>query len=255
MLPIDLIPTYLGAHAIPEVYKNPEDYVDFICNTALPEVFSWWKETAQGEKLPFVDVFCELGAFSLRQSKKILMTAKEMGFPLKMHVDEFENLGGVSLAVELGISSTDHMVKTSSEEIRKLAKSDVVGVSLPGTPFGLAESEYSPAKELIENDGYFALASDLNPGTTWCENPQMIIAIACRYMKLSPAQAIAAFTINSAKAINKEDEIGSIEIGKKADLAILSVSNYQHLGYRYGTNLVEHVFKDGKKYSNFQEMK
>jgi len=250
--PWDLIPTFLGAHAVPKEYENdPEGYVDLLCNSMLPEVLNWWNENANGRSLPFVDVFCETGAFSLEQSRKILSSAKELGFPLKIHVDEFENLGGASMAVELGACSADHIVKTSIKDIDTMAKSDLVGVSLPGTPFGLAHKDYSPVKSMIENDGFLAIASDLNPGTTWCENPQMIIAIACRYMKLTPAQAIAAYTINAAKAIGKDGEIGSIEPGKKADLLVLSVPNYQQLGYRYGTNLVDVVIKGG----NFNSIK
>jgi imidazolonepropionase len=250
--PFDLIPTFLGAHAVPQEYENdPDGYVDLLCNSMLPEVLKWWDENANGRGLPFVDVFCETGAFSLEQSRKIMSSAKELGFPLKIHVDEFDNLGGASMAVEMGAISADHIVKTSIKDIETMATSDVVGVSLPGTPFGLAHKDYSPVKSMIENDGFLAIASDLNPGTTWCENPQMIIAIACRYMKLTPAQAIAAYTINAAKAIGKHGEIGSLEPGKKADLLVLSVSNYQQLGYRYGTNLVDIVIKDG----NFNSIK
>jgi len=212
----------------------------------MPDLVVWWNKNAKKRTLPFVDVFCETGAFSLEESRTILRAAKVLGFPLKVHVDEFDNLGGASMAVELGAISADHIVKTSEVDIAAMVKSEIVGVSLPGTPFGLAHKEYSPVKSIIEKDGFLAIASDLNPGTTWCENPQMIIAIACRYMKLTPAQAIAAFTINAAKAVGKEDVIGSIEIGKQADILVLSVSNYQQLGYRYGINLVETVIKAGK---------
>ena len=143
----------------------------------------------KGRPLPFVDVFCEKGAFSLMQSRLILETAKGLGFPLKIHADEFENLGGAALAAELGAASADHLVKTSAEDIRALAASQTAAVSLPCTPFGLAEKEYSPAKEIIQAGGLLALASDLNPGTAWCGNMQFVIALACRYMRLTPAQA------------------------------------------------------------------
>ena len=245
--PWDLIPTFLGAHAVPKEYEDEaEVYVDLLCNSMMPDLVVWWNKNAKKRTLPFVDVFCETGAFSLEESRTILRAAKVLGFPLKVHVDEFDNLGGASMAVELGAISADHIVKTSEVDIAAMVKSEIVGVSLPGTPFGLAHKEYSPVKSIIEKDGFLAIASDLNPGTTWCENPQMIIAIACRYMKLTPAQAIAAFTINAAKAVGKEDVIGSIEIGKQADILVLSVSNYQQLGYRYGINLVETVIKAGK---------
>jgi imidazolonepropionase len=155
----------------------------------------------------------------------------------------------VSLAVELGAASADHLVKTSDADIAALGKSDTVAVSLPCTPFGLAEHEYTPARKIIEADGIFALATDCNPGTTWNESMQFVIALACRTMKLTPAEAIAAATINSAHAIRRSDSLGSIEVGKQADMLILSIPDYRHLGYRYGTNLVKQVIKRGQVYS------
>jgi imidazolonepropionase len=151
--------------------------------------------------------------------------------------------------VELGAASADHLVKTSDADIAALGKSETVAVSLPCTPFGLAECEYTPARKLIEADAIFALATDCNPGTTWNESMQFVIALACRSMKLTPAEAIAAATINSAYAIRRADTIGSIEAGKQADMLILSVSDYRQLGYRYGTNLVRQVIKRGRVYS------
>jgi imidazolonepropionase len=151
--------------------------------------------------------------------------------------------------VELGAVSADHLVKTSDADIAALGKSETVAVSLPCTPFGLAECEYTPAKKLIAADAFLALATDCNPGTTWNESMQFVIALACRMMKLTPAQAIAAATINSAHAIRRADKVGSIEVGKQADMLILSVSDYRQLGYRYGTNLVRQVVKKGRVYS------
>jgi len=149
----------------------------------------------------------------------------------------------------LGAASADHLVKTSDADIAALGKSDTVAVSLPCTPFGLAEQDYTPAQKIIEAGGIFALATDCNPGTTWNESMQFVIALACRTMKITPAQAIAASTINSAHAIRRADTIGSIEVGKQADMLILSVPDYRHLGYRYGTNLVKQVVKRGQVYS------
>ena len=247
--PIELVATFMGAHAIPPEFKdNPEGYVTFVCEQALPAVKAWWLDHAGGQALPFVDVFCEQGAFDLDQTRRILTTAKALGFPLKVHVDEFENLGGTSLAAEMGAVSADHLVKTSQADILKLASSNTVAVSLPGTPFGLAQPDYTPAKEIIAANGLLALATDLNPGTSWCESMQFIIALACRYMKLTPAQAIAASTINAAAAIQRVNSIGSIEVGKQADLLVLSVDDHRHLGYRFGTNLVSNVIKKGKVY-------
>ena len=245
--PWEIVPTYLGAHAIAPEYKNtPQSYTAHLCFVMLPALKQWWQNKAGNRPLPFVDVFCETGAFSLEQSRQILTTAKDLGFPLKIHADEFDNLGGASLAVSLGAISADHLVKTSPEDIAAIGNSDIVAVGLPGTPFGLAEKEYTPAKEILAANGILAIASDLNPGTTWCENMQMTIALACRYMKLTPAQAIAAATINAAAAIGRADTIGSLESGKQADLLILDIPDYRHLGYRYGTNLVDTIIKNGE---------
>jgi imidazolonepropionase-like amidohydrolase len=317
--PLELLPTFLGAHAVPPEYKDdPQAYTDLLCSVMLPAVKAWWakqvslrgsssraaayrdpkqspgdmslrgvalppkqspnskvslrdrrslpveaipsqdREIASPLKehqrlamtytLPFVDVFCETGAFDLAQSRQILVKARELGFPLKIHADEFDNLGGASLAAELGAVSADHLVKTSDEDIAALAKSDTVAVALPCTPFGLAEDEYTPARKILAADGLLALATDCNPGTAWCESMQFVIALACRRLKLTPAQAIAAVTINAAHAVRRLDRIGSIEPGKQADLLVLSVPDYRQLGYRFGTNLVRQVIKRGRVY-------
>ena len=247
--PFELAPTFLGAHAIPPEYEHdPQGYTEHLCNEMLLAVRTWWgsqKPTASRE-LPFVDVFCETGAFDLAQSRQILTRAKELGFPLKLHADEFDNLGGARLAADLGAVSADHLVRTSEADITALAKSDSVAVSLPCTPFGLAESMYTPAQKILAADGLLALATDCNPGTAWCESMQFVIALACRVLKLTPAQAIAAATINAAQAIRRAGRIGSIEPGKQADLLVLSVADYRQLGYRFGTNLVKQVIKRGK---------
>jgi imidazolonepropionase len=248
--PLELAITFLGAHAIAPEFKNdPQGYTNEIVNTMLPTLKEWWETHAPSLSLPFVDVFCETKAFDLEQSRQILTKAGSLGFPLKIHADEFDNLGGAALAAELGAASADHLVQTSDADIQALAKSDTVAVSLPCTPFGLAEKDYTPAKKLLEADAMLALATDCNPGTTWNESMQFVIALACRAMKLTPAQAIAASTINSAHAIRRSDKIGSIEVGKQADMLILSVSDYRQLGYRYGTNLVKQVIKRGQVYS------
>lgn len=248
--PLELAFTFLAAHAVPPEYEHdPQGYVDLICETMLPVLRQWWENQAPGRPLPFVDVFCENKAFTVEQSRQMLQRAKELGFPLKIHADEFENLGGASLAVELGAASADHLVKTSAADIAALGASETVAVSLPCTPFGLAECEYTPAQDLLRAGAILALATDCNPGTAWCESMQFAIALACRTLKLTPAQAIAAATINAAHAIRRADRLGSLEPGKQADLLILSVPDYRHLGYRFGTNLVRKVIKRGRVYS------
>jgi imidazolonepropionase len=245
--PLDLAITFLGAHAVPPEYKDDtQGYTDLLISEMLPAVRAWWQEHAPGHELPFVDVFCETGAFSLERSRSILQNARGLGFPLKIHADEFDNLGGASLAVELGAVSADHLVTTSPQDIAALGKSSTIAVALPCTPFGLAEAHYTPAQAILEAGGTLALASDLNPGTAWCGNMQFVIALACRYLRLTPAQAIAASTINAAAAIAAEERIGSLEPGKQADLLLLSVADYRHLGYRFGTNLVHTIIKNGR---------
>jgi imidazolonepropionase len=244
---LELVPTFLGAHAIPlEFQDRAQDYTGHLCTEMLPAVFAWWQQYAPSRPLPFMDVFCETGAFSLVQSRQILLAARALGFPLKIHADEFDNLGGAGLAMELGAISADHLVKTSPAEITSLGKSDTVAVALPCTPFGLADPHFTPAQHILEANGVLAVASDLNPGTAWCESMQFVIALACRSLHLTPAQAIAAATINAAAAIGRQDLVGSLEPGKQADILLLNVDDYRHLGYRFGGNLVEIVIKKGR---------
>jgi imidazolonepropionase len=246
--PLDLAITFMGAHAIPAEYADRGDeYTELLIQDMLPSVKDWWQQNSPQRPLPFVDVFCETGAFSLEQSRKIMQAAQNLGFPLKIHADEFDNLGGARLAAEMGAVSADHLVKTSASDIQAIAISDLVAVALPCTPFGLAEPDYTPARSILEAGGLLALATDLNPGTAWCESMQFAIALACRYLKLTPAQAIAAATINAAAAIDRAGEIGSIEPGKQADIILLDVSDYRHLGYRFGANLVRTVIKKGRR--------
>jgi imidazolonepropionase len=245
--PLDLVPTFLGAHAIPAEFSDrPEEYVDLVCSEMLPAIRDWWQDHAPSRPLPFVDVFCEDGAFDLPQSRRILEQAAALGFPLKIHADEFAGLGGTRMAIELGAISADHLVHTPPEDIAALGRSNTVAVSLPATPFGLGEHAYTPARQILEADGLLALATDLNPGTAWCESMPFVIALACRMMKLTPAQAIAAATINAAAAVGRADSVGSLEVGKSADLILLDIPDYRHLGYRFGTNLVSRVIKGGR---------
>lgn len=245
--PLEIVPTFLPAHAIAPEYKtNPDGYTQLITGKMLPSAKIWWGKNGCGKPLPFVDVFCETGAFDLEQSRRIMTTARDLGFPLKIHADEFDNLGGASLAAELGAASADHLVKTSADDIKTLAASDTVAVSLPCTPFGLSDPHYTPAKEILAAGGILALATDCNPGTAWCVNMQFVIALSCRALGITPAQAIAASTINSAAAIQRQDRIGSIEPGKQADILLLSVDDYHHIGYRFGENLVNTVVKKGR---------
>jgi imidazolonepropionase len=247
-MPMNIQATFLPAHAVPREHAaKPDAYVDEIVEHMLPRAITRWRELC-GEQAPlFVDVFCEKGAFTLAQSRRIFERARALGYRLKIHADEFENLGGTRLAVELGAASADHLVATSKAEIAALGTSSTVAVALPGTPFGLAQAAYTPARAMIEAGATLALASDFNPGTSPCESMQMAIALACRYMRLTPAEAIAAATINAAAALGLADRVGSLTPGKQADVIALAIPSYRHLGYRYGTNLAKWVMRGGKR--------
>ena len=243
--PADLAATFLGAHAIPPEYMtDPEGYVAVIVNEMLPAVAAWkannWPDTL------FCDVFCEVGAFSLEQTRRILEAARQHGLALKVHVDEFEPLGGARLAAELGAASADHVVVTPDADIEAVGQSDTVAVALPPTPFGLAHTQYTPARKFLDAGAALAIATDCNPGTGWCENMQFVMALATRYMRLTPAQALAAATINAAYAIRRGDRVGSLEPGKQGDAVIWQVPTYPHLSYRFGTNMVQTVIKRGQ---------
>ncbi|MFQ6059398.1 MAG: imidazolonepropionase [Anaerolineae bacterium] len=258
--PVDLVPTFLGAHAVPAEYKGRADeYVDLVVEEMLPRVASDQGSVTSDKAIfapsplslvpyplsLFCDVFCDEGAFTLEQSRRVLEAAKALGFGLKIHADEFKPLGGTRLAVELRAISADHLVCTPKEEIELLAGSDTIAVALPGTPFGLGHHEYTPARRIIDAGGALALATDLNPGTCWCESMPFIIALACRYMMMTPAEAIVAATLNAACAVGRRHQVGSLEAGKQADLIVLDIPDYRHLAYRFGVNPVERVIKRG----------
>ena len=242
--PLELSYTFLPAHAVPAAYEGRTDaYVDVVVEETLPAGAAWMEAH---RIVLFCDVFCEEGVFDLAQTRRILKRAQGLGYRLKVHADEFVGLGGTALAVELGAVSADHLVHTPAADIAALGAGNTVAVGLPGTPFGLAHEAYTPAQQILEAGGALALASDLNPGTCWCESMQMIIALACRYMSLTQAQALAAATLNAAHAIGRGEEVGSLESGKQADLVVLEVDDYRQLGYRFGTNLVKTVLKKGQ---------
>jgi imidazolonepropionase len=242
---MDIAATFLGAHAVPPEYAGKTDaYVDIVVREMIPAVVAFAGNI--GQPLPFIDVFCEDGAFDLAQSRRILEAGNAQGMPLKIHADEFVGLGGTRLAVELGAASADHLVKTPESDIQALGTGETIAVGLPCTPFGLGHPDYTPARAILDAGGALALATDCNPGTAWCESMQMVIALACRYMRLTPAEALAAATINAAFAIGKGDLVGSLEPGKQADLLILDAPDYRHLGYRFGGNLVRTVIKAGR---------
>ncbi len=247
---IDLIPTFLPAHAFPPEYKeDQEKYVDLICEEMLPQAMEFFLHATQHPKINtqhfFADVFCEKGAFDLAQSKRVLETAKNLGFKLKAHVDEFTNLGGARLSIELGATSIDHLDAISDEEIKLLANSETIGVVTPTVNFNFGATEFADARKLIDSNCAVAVSTDYNPGSAPCPSLPNAMAIACRYQKLLPSEAFNAATINAAFAVGAGDKIGSIETGKFADILILDTDDYRQTAYEFGGNFVGKIFKKG----------
>ncbi len=236
---IDIVPTFLGAHAIPPEFKEDADaFIDLIIEEMLPKVTE--KSLAK-----YCDVFCEKGVFSIEHSRRLLKAAYEQGLRPRLHADEIVQLGGAELACEVNAISADHLAMISDEGIQCMAEKGMIGILLPGTPFVLMQKDYPKARAMIEAGVPIALATDLNPNC-WTESMQIIIALACYNMKMLPSEAVVASTINAACSIDMADEIGSLEVGKKADIQILSVPNHMHIPYHFGVNHVEKVIKNGK---------
>ena len=236
---IDIISTFMGAHAIPPEFKDkPEEYVELIITQMLPQV-------SKQNLADFCDVFCEEGIFSVNQSERILRVAKEHGLKLQIHIDEIEDTKGAKLAAKLKVIQAGHLLKSNDEGLKAMAEEGVIATLLPGTPFCLMLKDYAPARKMIEMDIPVALATDLNPNC-WTESMQIIIALACYMMKMSPAEALTASTLNAACAIDEQHRIGSLEVGKDADINIFSILNHHFLAYQFGVNLISKVIKKGK---------
>ncbi|MGL5934737.1 MAG: imidazolonepropionase [Cetobacterium sp.] len=236
--PIDIVSTFMGAHAIPKEYKGKEEA--FIKNVIqmLPEIKA--KNLAE-----FCDIFCEHGIFSVDQSREVLKAAKKLGFKLKIHADEIESIRGAELAGELETTSSEHLMAVSDEGIIALKNSEVIANILPGTSFYL-KKEYAPVRKMIDYGVQIALSTDYNPGSCPTENLQLIMQIAALYLNMSPIEIIKAVTINGAKSLNKEKQIGSIEIGKKADLVMFNSKSLEYILYHFGINHTKMVIKNGE---------
>jgi imidazolonepropionase len=250
---VDIVPTFLGAHAVPPEYKNrANDYAELVAQEVLPQAVAWYQRSsfARQKRVFCVDVFCEEGAFDVEQSKRVLEAGKALGMGIKAHVDEFRSLGGVTLAVGLGALSVDHLDATSTTEIQTLANSSTIGVVMPAVNFHLGSSHFANARAMIDAGVAIALATDLNPGSAPCFSMPLVMALACRYQKLMPAEALNASTINAAFALGMGDSVGSLEVGKQADALILNAPDYRHLMYQLGRNLVETIIKRGTIVSN-----
>ena len=245
---IELVPTFMAAHAVPPEFAGRADaYVDSIIEDTLPAAVAWYRGSrfaADGRPM-FADVFCEQHAFDVAQSYRVLQAAKDAGLPLKAHVDEFTALGGLAMALGLGATSVDHLDVTVGDDLALVARSPAVAVVIPTVNFNLGATRFAHARAIIDSGGALALTTDINPGSSPCPSMPLVMAIACRYQKLTPAEALVASTINAAHAIGLGARVGSLEPGKQADLLLLDVPDYRHLAYRFGGNPVVNVIKRG----------
>jgi imidazolonepropionase len=247
--PCNLVPTFLGAHTLPPEYKNdPDGYVDLVIDEMIPTVAGWYAQShfPQQNRPLFIDVFCEDHAFDVVQSRRILQAGQAAGMAAKIHVDQFNALGGAQMAVEIGAVTADHLDVTGDDGLQALANSDTISVPLPAANFNLGHTRFANGRGLIDAGGALALATDLNPGSAPCYSMPLVMTIACRYLRLLPAEALLASTINAAYAIGMAQYIGSIEVGKQADLLLLKEADYRHMAYFFGGNPVIRVMVKGQ---------
>ncbi len=234
--PARRVHTLLSAHSTPEEYwGRDDDYIALVCSEILP---------ALAAEAQFVDVFCDKGAFTVEQSRRVLKTGAALGLPVKMHAEELAHTGGAALAAELGAASADHLIFATPEDVAALKASGTSAVMLPGTSYTL-HMPYAPARDFLEAGVNVALATDFNPGTCYCENLQMVLSLACQQMKLMPDEALYAATMGGARALGLQGEVGSLEPGKRCDLILLDAQRHEELPYHFGVNLVTDVLIDG----------
>ena len=238
--PLDILPTYLGAHVTPPEFEgHPDSYIDWVIDHMLPAL--------RAERLArFVDVYCDAGAFSLGQSRRYLVAARAMGFGLRIHAEQFESTGAARLACSLGAASADHLEQVMERDAEALGESPTIATLLPGSVFHLALQRYAPARMLIAAGAAVALATDFNPGTSPTVNMTVVIGLACRMMRMTPAEAIVASTVNGACALGLLDRIGTLEPGKDADLIVLDAEDHRELPYWFGMNPVAATIKRGR---------
>lgn len=236
---IDLVSTFMAAHAIPEEYKgNNQAYLDLIIETMLPQV----KEENLAE---FCDIFCEQGVFTAEEARSLLTKAKDMGFKLRIHADEIKSIGGVDLAAELGTVSAEHLMVITDQGIDKLSQSKVIGNLLPATTFSLMEDTYAPARKMLDKGMAITLSTDSNPGSCPTANLQFVMQLGSFMMRLTPVEILNAVTINAAYSVDRQTRIGSFHPGKDADISIFDAPNIDFLFYFFATNLTDQVYKKG----------
>ncbi|MGZ7066412.1 MAG: imidazolonepropionase, partial [Candidatus Aminicenantales bacterium] len=238
--PVDIVPTFMGAHEVPPEFRDRRDeYIRLLVDILIPEV----KRRNLAE---FFDVFCEPGVFSLDETAALVRAAKEAGFKIKIHADEFVTLGGAELAANLGAVSAEHLISISEAGIQKLAVSGTAAILLPGVSFFLMMDKRAPARRLVDAGAAVALASDFNPGSSHLSSMLFVLQLGVFTLGLGVEEAVNACTANAAYAIDRHREVGTLEPGKKMDLLLLDISDYISLAYRLGPNPVRHVVKDGK---------
>lgn len=237
--PIDLVSTFMAAHAIPEEYKgNAKAYLDVIVEQMLPEV----KEKNLAE---FCDIFCEKNVFTADESRYLLSKAKDMGFKLRIHADEIASIGGVDVAAELGAISAEHLMMVTDNGIAKMSQAGIIGNLLPATTFSLMEDTYAPARKMIDAGMAITLSSDSNPGSCPTANMQFVMQLGCFMLRLTPIEVLNAVTINAAYSVNRQERVGSLTVGKEADIAIFDAPNIDYPFYFFATNLIHQVYKKG----------
>jgi imidazolonepropionase len=238
--PVDIIRTFMGAHAVPaEFAGDSKGYLKFLLDRVMPYV-------AEKHLAEFIDVFCEEGVFETKEAAVLLKAGRELGFKLKIHADEIVSLQGADLAATLQAVSAEHLSASSAAGLKAMAEAGVTAVLLPGTSFYLRLGKYADVRHMINQGIRVALATDYNPGTCPTENLQVIMSFACYGMGLQPEEIIRGMTVNAAYAVDRAQEIGSIEAGKKADLVIFDTPNLDYLVYHFGINHVDKVIKNGK---------
>lgn len=238
--PIDLVSTFMAAHAIPEEYKgNAKTYLDEIVEQMLPEV----KKENLAE---FCDIFCEKNVFTAEESRYLLSKAKELGFQLRIHADEIASIGGVDVAAELGAISAEHLMMATDEGIAKMSQAGVIGNLLPATTFSLMEDTYAPARKMIDAGMAITLSTDSNPGSCPTANMQFVMQLGCFMLRLTPIEVLNAVTINAAYSVNRQERVGSLTVGKEADIAIFDAPNIDYPLYFFATNLIHQVYKKGQ---------
>lgn len=235
--PQEILATFMGAHAVPKG-QDGDAFVDDLIARILPEV-------ARRGLARYCDVFCEKGVFTPAQTERICLAAQGHGLGVRIHADELNDLGGGALAVKLGAASADHLLMTGDDSIQALASSNTVAVMLPGTPFFLGMAERAPARRMIEAGVAIAIGTDFNPGSSFSESMPMMMTLAALHLKMTPAEALAASTINAAHSLGIADRVGSLEVGKQADLVVWEIPNHAHLAYHFGVQLTRHVIKKG----------